>query len=236
VLVEPEPVELVIIGSGGFSRETAEAVRSAIDHGAAWLLKGFVDDDSSRIGTLIDGLQVLGSIDSVSEHPAAKLVIGTGRPDNYWSRLRIAARLGIPLDRYATLVHPDASISASTSVGYGTVLLAGVVATASVRVGDHVAVMPGVILTHDDVIDDYATITAGVRLGGGVRIGEGAYVGSGALVREGVSIGPWAMVGMGSLVARDVPAGELWVGAPAHYLRPAPAPADLIHDAMQRRA
>ena len=113
-------------------------------------------------------------------------------------------------------------------------ILAGTVATASVVVGNHVAVMPGVILTHDDVIDDYATITSGVRLGGGVHVGTGAYLGAGILVRENVTIGPWAMIGMGSVVTHDVPAGELWLGTPARYLRAAPVAAEVLADTVAR--
>jgi acetyltransferase-like isoleucine patch superfamily enzyme len=34
-------------------------------------------------------------------------------------------------------------------------------------------------------------------------------------------IGSWSLVGMGSVVLRDVPAGQIWAGNPARYLRPA---------------
>jgi sugar O-acyltransferase (sialic acid O-acetyltransferase NeuD family) len=220
---------LVIVGVGGFSRETAQAVRAVNAEHAVWEPVGFVDDDTSRVGTAVDGVPVLGVIGSL-EASDAMVVVGTGRPDNYTSRRAIVQRLGLPAGRYATIVHPDASLAPTTALGVGTVILAGTVATASVVVGDHVAVMPGVILTHDDVIDDYATITSGVRLGGGVHVGMGAYLGAGILVRENVTIGPWAMIGMGSVVTRDVPAGELWLGTPARFLRAAPVSPDVLAD------
>jgi acetyltransferase-like isoleucine patch superfamily enzyme len=119
-------------------------------------------------------------------------------------------------------VHPAASLAASTVVGAGSVVLAGVVATAAVRIGAHVAVMPGCVFTHDDVVEDYATFGAGVRLAGGVEVGEGAYVGSGALVRERLRVGAWSLVGMGSVVLADVPDAEVWAGVPARRLREAP--------------
>jgi sugar O-acyltransferase (sialic acid O-acetyltransferase NeuD family) len=219
---------LIVVGAGGFSRETADAVRACIDRGDHWKLLGFVDDDPDRTDTTIDGLSVLGPIETVRARTDTALVVGTGRPDNYTSRLRIVRRLGLPRDRYASIVHPDASISDSTTIGAGTVVLAGTVTTTSVRIGNHVAIMPGVVLTHDDLIEDYATITSGVRLGGTVQIGTGAYIGAGALVREGVSIGAWSMIGMGSVVTRDVPAGELWFGSPARNHGDAPVPTDLL--------
>lgn len=220
---------LILVGAGGFSRETAEAIKSCNAAGdAQWDILGFLDDDPAWNGAMVDGMPVLGSIDAASAHPDALFLVGTGRPDNYTSRLRIVDRLGLTNDRYATVVHPDASLAPSTKLGSGTVVLSGTVATASVSIDNHVAIMPGVVLTHDDIISDYVTIAAGVRLGGNVHVETGAYVGSGALVREGVTIGAWAMIGMGSVVTRDVPAGQLWFGSPARYRRDAPVSSDFV--------
>jgi acetyltransferase-like isoleucine patch superfamily enzyme len=99
------------------------------------------------------------------------------------------------------------------------VLLAQTVLTASVTVGAHVAVMPQTVLTHDDVIEDFVTVASGVRLGGAVRVETGAYLGAGALVREGVVIGAGSLVGMGAVVTKDVPPGQVWIGAPARLYR-----------------
>ena len=88
--------------------------------------------------------------------------------------------------------------------------------------------MPGAVFTHDDVVGDYATFGSGARLAGRVTIGQGAYIGSGALIRESLSVGPWALVGLGSVVLEDIPAAEVWVGAPAHRLRKVELPADLV--------
>jgi sugar O-acyltransferase (sialic acid O-acetyltransferase NeuD family) len=220
---------LILVGASGFSREIAEAVRSLNNlEGVHWDLIGWLDDDHERTGSIVDDLPVLGPIGSASTHPLAHFLVGTSRPDNYTSRLRIVERLGIARDRYATIVHPDASLGSSTTVGNGTVVLAGVAATASVSIGDHVAIMPGAVLTHDDDVSAYVTIAAGVRLGGTVHVGTGAYIGSGVLIREGITIGAWAMIGMGSVVIEDVPAGELWFGAPARYQRDAPVPPALV--------
>ena len=48
--------------------------------------------------------------------------------------------------------------------------------------------------------------------------GQRRYIGQGALVRENVSIGARAVVGMGAVVLHDVPADQIWAGAPAHEL------------------
>ncbi|MHC3473970.1 acetyltransferase [Streptomyces sp. 7R007] len=212
---------LVLIGAGGFARETAQAVRAA----GGFELLGHLDDNPALHGTEVDGVPVLGGCDLIRDLPHAQAVICVGSPRDYAARARLARRLALPAHRYATVLHPTASVASTCEVGPGSVLLAHCVLTAAVRVGAHVAVMPHVVLTHDDVVEDHATLASGVRLGGGARLERGAYIGSGALVREGTTVGAWSLIGMGSAVLGDVPPGEVWVGSPARRLREAGAPA-----------
>lgn len=218
--------DLVLVGSGGFGRETAEAVRAAAAVGIPWRLLGFIDDDPGRAGAVIDGTPVLGGREELQRLPDARVVVCTGRPDNYVSRPRIVSALGLPAERYATIVHPSVVVSSSSSIGPGTVLLANTVLTASVHVGAHVAVMPHTTLTHDDVIDDFATLAARCALGGGVTIGRGAYIGAGAVIGQGLIIGELALVGMGAVVTKNVPAREVWIGVPASKMRTAVIPGE----------
>ena len=48
---------------------------------------------------------------------------------------------------------------------------------------------------------------------------KGASIGANATILCGITIGENAMIGAGSVVTKDVPAGEVWVGNPAEYLR-----------------
>jgi sugar O-acyltransferase (sialic acid O-acetyltransferase NeuD family) len=210
--------DLVIVGAGGFARETASA---ALAGGRRVL--GFVDDNPDLHGSVRSGLPILGPVDSVAGLDT-DVVVCVGNPRDYTVRQRIVERLSLPAGRYATVLHPSVSIGAGSTVGEGTVLLAGTVLTADVTVGAHVAVMPQVVLTHDDLVGSYATVASGVRLGGGAILETGAYVGSGALIREGVTVGGWSLVGMGSVVLRDVPPGQVWAGNPARFLRNATVP------------
>jgi sugar O-acyltransferase (sialic acid O-acetyltransferase NeuD family) len=216
--------DLIIVGSGGFGRETAEAVRALAATGVPWRLLGFIDDDPGLAGKVIDGTPVLGGREAMKGLPSARVVVCTGRPGNYVSRPRLVSELDLPPERYATIIHPSASVSSSSTVGPGTVLLACTVLTAAVRVGAHVAVMPHVTLTHDDVVEDFATIASRAALGGGVRVGKCAYVGAGAIVGEQRTVGELSLVGMGAVVTRDVPPREVWAGVPARRMRAAAIP------------
>jgi sugar O-acyltransferase (sialic acid O-acetyltransferase NeuD family) len=222
---------LVVVGAGGFGRETVEAIRALNTCGASWRVLGYLDDNPALRGKHIDGTPVIGGLTEAENLADASFVVCTGRPDNYASRPVIVDRLGLSPDRYATIVHPAATVSSSSRIGPGSVLLASVVLSAAGTIGAHVAIMPNVTITHDDVIEDFATIASGACLGGHVRIGQGAYVGSGALIREDLSVGRRAMVGMGSVVLADVPAGQVWIGMPARYLRNVDTPSSDERDA-----
>jgi sugar O-acyltransferase (sialic acid O-acetyltransferase NeuD family) len=176
-----------------------------------------LDDDPALQGTEVCGLPVLGTTGALRDDEAVAICVGN--PRNFTSRARLAARLDLPAERYATLVHPTAVLPASVAVGHGTVIHALTVATGWSTIGAHVAVMPAAVITHDDMVGDFSTIAAGVRLAGGVTVETGAYIGSGALVREDVTIGAWSLVGMGSVVTRSIPPGEVWAGIPATYRR-----------------
>jgi sugar O-acyltransferase (sialic acid O-acetyltransferase NeuD family) len=212
--------DLVILGAGGFARETVAAVRALNEVRPTFRLGGFLDDDPALHGTWRAGLPILGGLDlAATAYGDALLVACVANPRRVGVRERVVDKLGLPAERYATVVHPSASVGAGSTVGPGTVLLAHTVLTADVTVGAHVAVMPHAVLTHDDVVDDYTTVASGVRLGGSVHIGRTAYLGAGALVRETLRIGAGALVGMGSVVLRDVPPGEVWAGNPARCLK-----------------
>lgn len=183
-----------------------------------WNPIGALDDSTALHGTLIDGVPVLGGLDSLNDHPDAAVVACIANARRPLSRLSLVSRLDLPDSRWATIVHP-AAVTSGATLGCGTVLLAGVVITTPLSVGRHVVAMPHVLITHDDVVSDGVTFAGRASLGGSVHVGESAYLGQGAMVREGVKIGSGAVVGMGAVVLQDVPAGETWAGVPARPLR-----------------
>jgi sugar O-acyltransferase (sialic acid O-acetyltransferase NeuD family) len=213
------PTPLLLVGAGGLARETLELVQACNRIAAAWDVLGILDDDPRLHGSHVLGVPVVGPSEAVHDYPQALVNACVASPSDPSRRLALVTRLGLPSDRYATLVHPAAVVPGSADLGPGCVLHATTVITADVRLGAHVAIMPAVVLTHDDVVGDGVTFGAGARVAGGVTIERGAYVGSGALVREGVVVGAAAVVGMGAVVTRSVPPGEVWAGVPARRLR-----------------
>src|SRR5207248_3420028 len=137
------PRPLLLLGAGGLAREVLSAARVRPE---TWRPLGILDDDDERHGSQLDGLCVLGSTAAAHEFPDAAVVACVASPQRPRGRATLVQRLGLPPHRWATIVHPAASVADGTVLGEGTVLLAGVVVTAPIRIGAHVLAMPHTLL------------------------------------------------------------------------------------------
>jgi sugar O-acyltransferase (sialic acid O-acetyltransferase NeuD family) len=144
------------------------------------------------------GLRVLAP-DEVG--PGGEFVIGIA---DAGVRRRLAALLSSGL-RPATLVHPRATIAPDTTVGDGSVVLAGAYVSSSVRLGEHVQINYNATIGHDAVLEDCTTVYPGANVSGSVTLGSGATVGANAVVLQGRTVGAGAFVGAGAVVTSDVP-------------------------------
>lgn len=92
-----------------------------------------------------------------------------------------------------------------------------------VEIGDGVFVGHGVMFTN--TVLPRATNPAGELQGEAdwelvrTRVEAGVSIGSGAVILCGVTLGRDAVIGAGAVVTKSVPAGEVWVGNPARFLR-----------------
>jgi len=120
---------------------------------------------------------------------------------------------------YSPLIHPRASISKSSKIGNGTIVMAGATISSFTTIGIHVIINTNCSIDHECIIEDYVHISPQVGLAGNVEVGEGAHIGIGANVIQGIKIGKWATVGAGAVVIRDVPDYAVVVGNPARTIK-----------------
>jgi acetyltransferase-like isoleucine patch superfamily enzyme len=102
-----------------------------------------------------------------------------------------------------------------------------------VIIGDRVTIKCGVQLWDGLTIEDDAFVGPNVTFTNDrfppsdnfslkierTRISRGASLGANATILPGVVVGAGAMIGAGSVVTKDIPAGELWLGNPARFIR-----------------
>ena len=113
------------------------------------------------------------------------------------------------------LVHPRSVISKSSSLGDGTVVMAGSVVNPGTIISSACILNTGSTVDHDCSIGEGVHVSPGVNVAGGVKIGSLSWVGIGAVVIQCVTIGSDVLVGAGSVVLSDVPDGICVAGVPA---------------------
>lgn len=179
---------------------------------------GFIDDGQDKVGTERFGWPVL-SRSALEEHAEAHVLAVPGSPTSYRNRKAIVDGLGVPRPRFATVIHPSASVSPRARIGVNVLIMAGVVITTAL-IGDHVCILPNSVVHHDATVGDWTLVGSNVTIAGSVTVGVNAYIGSGTSIINGVRIGEGALVGLGSNVLRDVGANSTVVGNPARQLSP----------------
>lgn len=105
-------------------------------------------------------------------------------------------------------------IESDVVIGNNVTIKCGVQLWNGMRIEDNVFVGANVTFTNDK----YPRSKKAFELLP-ITIKKGASIGAGSVVQGGVTIGENAMIGTGSIVTHDVPAGELWYGSPAKFVR-----------------
>ena len=199
---------LAILGGSGHGKVMAEIAelcgwREVVFYDDAWpsrQLNGHwpVVGDSAAL------LAELSSFDGV--------IVGIGNNQVRYDKQRQLVAAGAPL---VSLIHPKTVISPHSTIGVGSVVMAGVVVNIDSRIGEGVILNTGCIVEHDNLLGDFVHLSPGARLAGGVTVGELSWVGIGACVRQMIQIGSRVVVGAGAVVVKPLADGITAVGIPA---------------------
>lgn len=209
---------LVILGTGGSAYDILDIVEAINVAVPTWDVVGFLDD-ARPPGTRHLGLEVLGPLREAAQFRGHAFVNAIGSDKSFRRLPEILASTGLATDRFATIVHPAASVSARVRLGRGVTVNHGVSIGGGSRIGDNVTLCPGCIVGHDATIEDYSIIAPGAVISGCVKIGRGCYIGAQAVIRQCLRIGEQALIGMGAVVVREVAPGMIAVGNPARPLQ-----------------
>ncbi len=180
-------------------------------------LIGFVDDSSDKWGLTYAGVKVYDRTFFELNSDALILAV-PGSSSNFKERENIINSLNFPIDRFTSIIHPDAKISKYSKIGSNTLIMSGVVITSNAIIGSNVCLLPNAIIHHDSVIGDFTIICSGVIVTGNCTIESSCYIGSGSRIINRIKIGKLTLVGMGSNVLRSIPEESKVVGNPARFI------------------
>lgn len=217
-MIKNELKKLIIVGVGGFGREVAWLVERINEKDPTWDLLGFIDDNLSLQGQLINGYEVLGTTDSVLNYTDAYFVCAVG---NAVVRKKIIGKMTSinPGIKFATLIDPTVEMSKLISTGEGSIICAHSIITVNIEIGKHVIVNLDCTIGHDAVLKDYVTLYPSVNVSGTTVLGECTEIGTGTQIIQGKTIGHHSIVGAGAVVVRDIPDKCTAVGTPAKPIK-----------------
>ena len=178
---------------------------------------GFIDDTKEKQGKTSFGNPVF-TREIIKQKSGSKILAVPGSPASYKERSEIIKNLNIDVERFATVIHPSATVSPFAKMGYNVLIMAGVVITGNAVIGNHVCILPNSVVHHDVEIGDYSLIGSSVVIAGYSKIGQKCYIGSSSSIINNITIGNGTLVGMASNVIRSFPENSKVAGNPAKKL------------------
>lgn len=206
---------LGIYGTNGMGRELRELALIINNKTARWEKMVFIDD-TKESGEL-KGCEML-PFDDIKKKYAPdnmEIIIGMGEPsykEIIWRRVKEA---GYPL---ASLIHPDAEVAVSASLGEGVVIRKGALVSSDSILGNNVIIQSYVIIGHDAKIGDNCQISSFTDVAGHCVVGKGVFMGLGSCIKEETVIGDNAIISMGAIVMKNVGEADIAMGNPARII------------------
>lgn len=185
-------MDLYIVGAGnmgGFIAYHAEEMGSSVTGG--FEIKGFLDDNRLKHGSLYCGYPVLGGVELLADNELlldreVAVVVAVARPR--LKRLLVERLKQNRLLRFPSLVHPRAWISKHVVVGEGSIIYPGACINYESVLGSFVAVNMNAVVGHNCEIGDYCTLSPGVLCGGGTVIEPVCFMGIGSISHQNMTI------------------------------------------------
>ena len=153
-------------------------------------------------------IQALVEIEKLSDSVHVAIGVNKARADYF----ELVNKLG---KHTITVIHPEACISPSTSLGTGSFVAAKAVTGPDTHIGQGTIINHGAVVDHDCDIGSCCHIAPNATLGGGVKVGDGVLVGSGAVILPGITVGENTIVGAGAVVTTNIGPGLVIKGVPA---------------------
>lgn len=215
--MENRKKRILLFGGGNQVHYTIDIIEKENKYEIAGIIDSVHPIDTDRYGYKVLGRQE-NLTDIVEKHNIDAGIITIG--DN-WSRFIVYKSITeqMPSFEFVNAIHPSVIIGKNVDLGFGVVMMAGVIVNPLAKIGNFTFFATGCQIEHDCKIDDYASVSAGSTMGGYVSIGKFSAITLGVTILDRLKIGENSVIGSGSLVLKDIPDNVLAHGNPINKIR-----------------
>lgn len=201
--------------AGGLGKEVADLAEEMNQELNCWEDIFFVDDiiqDKEFYGHKVISFEELLKCEWKD---SMEIAIANGEPE---VRRKLFEKCKESKLSIATLIHPDAFISKSATIGEGAIIRKYVSISSDVIIGENVYLQSYVGIGHDAVVGANSVLSSFIALPGYCVLDECVYIAPSVAVNNGVHIGAYAIIGIGSVVYRNIKEGKIVMGNPGKVI------------------
>lgn len=192
-------MRVLLFGKGGHARTVAEAIAAEGKHDIA----GVITDDG--LPGMLLGHSILGKNEDATRiahdmnAEGAVIALGDAR-----ARMNLIAMLGNVFS-FPAIIHPYTWVSPSSTIGEGSVILAGAVIGSQTSIGKHCIINTNASVDHDCTVGDFTHFCPNTASAGYCTIGFHVWVGIGSTIVDHVTVPDNTFIKAGSLITTPRP-------------------------------
>lgn len=196
---------LIIIGASGHGKVVADIAKLC---GYTEII--FLDDNPKLMQC--GGYSIAGSTENL-RYMEGDLFVAIGNAAIRRRLMELFSERFFPV-----LIHPNAVISETVTIGCGSVVMAGAVINPDTVIGKGCIVNTCASVDHDCSVEDFCHVAVGAHLCGTVSVGKQTWIGAGSTISNNIDICGHCMIGAGAVVINNIDREGTYVGVPAKII------------------
>ncbi|KYG64177.1 hypothetical protein AZI87_13085 [Bdellovibrio bacteriovorus] len=177
--------DLYLIGAGGHCASCIDVIRAT----GVFNIRG-IFDLAEKVGSTLNGVPIIGTDADLPKYINKEtfFLITVGQIKTPQLRKKIFQQLVNLGAQLATVISPRAYVSASASIGEGTIVLHDALVNANAIIGVNCIVNTKSLIEHDSVVGSHCHVSTAAVINGGCNVQEGSFIGSNAVLKEGLKV------------------------------------------------
>ena len=207
--------KVIIYGAGEFG----SLISNVISYHSDFNIVAYGDDNSEKIGQLIDKVPVFGNEDLLKFSQENRIEYAISSIGNNKIRAEKYTLLKNKGFQMLSIIHPQALIDTKVTYGDNVIIEMGTAIHTNSNIGNNVFLGGDALIGHHNTIGNHVLVGGNVSFGGTVVVEDYVSIGVGASIRPGVRLGEGSVIGVGAAVVKDVDPGDIVVGVPAKSIK-----------------